>query len=310
MIWIQKSQKIPLKRIIHPGLSFLLLLNMIVTAGCKNNPTSPRPPIPEPEIGSWTVYTPYNWAHDGQPYRTAYCMVYSDAASDDMKRQMGELADERFRQIMHLFNFQNVSDFIYPPGCSKIEIYINRNHSENIAWAYWNGFIITIRSSDISGHWYNYAVYTARHELTHNFEFLIEGRDIFGPHVWFTEGIAVYIGCLEDTGWQRIENLNQLESWISQNENVPGQGNPIGIHHTDDFPQGANWHPYYQFFELAMRYLLDRRGMGRSPRDVLSLFYDMRGGIPFPVSFQNHFGISVSDFEIEFYDRMRAYLSR
>jgi hypothetical protein len=197
---------------------------------------------------------------------------------------------------------------MYPPGYSKIEIYINRNHTENINWAYWGGFIITIRSSDISGHWINYTVYTVRHELTHIFEFLIKGSEILGSDVWFREGIAVHVGCLEYTGWQTIENLSELESWISTNQNVPGQGNPIKIHQHSDFPDGADIHEYYRFFELAMRYLLDGRGLGKSFPDVLNLFYDLREGISFPVSFQNHFGMSVSDYENEFYDRMRTYL--
>ncbi len=50
--------------------------------------------------------------------------------------------------------------------------------------------------------------------------------------------------------------------------------------------------------------------MGKSYQDVLSLFYDLRQGISFTDSFENHFGISVCDYEDEFYDRMRTYLSR
>jgi len=295
-------------RIFHQILLLMLVAIVIVCSGCKSYPTSPQ--IPQTENGSWTIYTPYNWTHDGRPYSSVYCIVYSDDASYEMKQHMGQLADEKFSRILQLFNFNNLSDFRYPPGNSKIEIYINRNHPENIAWAYWGGFIITIRSSDLIGHWYNYAVYTATHELTHIFEFLIEGREMLGTYVWFKEGIAVYTGCLEYPGWQTIENLYELESWISDNLNVSGQGNPIKIHQNEDFPPGADWHRYYQFFELAMRYLLDRKGLGKSYRDVLGLFYDMRNGISFPVSFQNHFGISLDDFEIEFYDRMRAYLSQ
>jgi hypothetical protein len=226
-----------------------------------------------------------------------------------MKQQLAEISDSRFSQIMQLFGFHDISDFRYPPGGSKIEVYINRNHPENIAWAYWGGFIITIRSSELIGHWYNYAVYTARHELTHIFEFLIEGREVLGTDVWFKEGIAVHVGCREDTGWKTIRSLSELESWISQNQNAPGQGNPIKIHQNEDFPSGADRHQYYRFFELAMRYLLDRRGMRRSFSDVLNLFYDMRNGISFPVSFRKNFGISLVDFENEFYDRMRAYLN-
>jgi hypothetical protein len=286
---------------------FIFFTIVFVSEGCKRSPTSPQ--IPQTEDGLWTIYTPYYWTHDGQPYSSTYCIVYSDEASYEMKQQMAEIGDNRFSQILQLFSFHDVSDFRYPPGGSKIEIYINRNHVENIAWAYWGGFIITIRSSELIGHWYNYAVYTARHELTHIFEFLIEGREVLGTDVWFKEGIAVHVGCLEDTGWQTIRSLSELESWISQNQNVPGQGNPIAIHQNEDYPPGADKHQYYRFFELAMRYLLDRRGMGKSFSDVLDLFYDMRDGISFPVSFQDNFGISVSDYEDEFYDRMRAYLS-
>ncbi len=295
-----------MQRMLQRIMFLIFIAIVIVSAGCKKNPTSS--PIPQAVDGLWTIYTPYNWTHDGQPYSSTYCIVYSDEASYEMKQQMAAIADQRFRQILQLFNFQDLSDFIYPPGSSKIEIYINRNHPENIAWAYWGGFIITIRSSDIIGHWYDYAVYTARHELTHELEFLIEGREVLGSEVWFKEGIAVYVGCLEITSWQTIKNLSELESWINQNQNLPGQGNPIKIHQNEDFPPGADRHRYYQFFELAVRYLLDTRGMGKSYRDVLRVFYDLRDGKPFPVSFQDNFGISVSDYENEFYDRMRAYL--
>lgn len=288
-------------------LFFIFLAIVIVSAGCKSSPTSPS--IPHTEDGLWIIYTPYNWTHDGHPYSSRYCMVYSDDASSEMKQQMAEIADERFRQIMQLFSFHNVSAFRYPPGGAKIEIYINRNHTENIAWAYWGGFIITIRSPEIIGHWYNYTVYTARHELTHIFEFLIEGREVLGSDVWFKEGIAVHVGCLEHTGWQTINSISELESWISQNQNVPGQGNPIKIHQNEDFPPGADRHQYYRFFELAMRYLLDNQGMGKSLHDVMNLFYDLRDGKSFFVSFQDNFGIIVSDFEDEFYSRMRTYLS-
>ena len=284
----------------------LIVASLLWIEGCKSGPTSPT--IPHPYNGLWTRYTPYQWTHDGQPLVSAYCIVYSDEASPEMKQQMAAIVDERFRQILGLFDFHDVSSFRYPPGGSKIEVYINRNHPENIAWAYWGGFIITIRADDIVGHWHDYAVYTARHELTHEFEFLIEGREILGTDVWFREGIAVYIGCLEYTGWRTINSLSELESWISENQNVPGQGNPIRIHDIEDFPPGADWHRYYQFFELAMRYLLDPRGMGRSYRDVLGVFLDSRDGVPFATSFQDHFGISLAVYEAEFYSRLRAYL--
>jgi hypothetical protein len=277
-----------------------------VALGCDDDPAAPSPP--DTTTGSWVRYTPFKWSHDGRPYESTYVTVYSDAASDAMKRQLAEIADERFSRIMALFDFDAVSDFIYPPGYSKLEIYINRNHSENINWAYWGGFIFTIRSSEISGHWLNYTVYTVRHELLHEFEFLIEGREVLGTDFWFKEGIATYVGCLEETGWNTITSLSELESWIAQNEAVPGGGNPIRIRQASDFPPGADWHQYYRVFELVVRYILDDKGMGRSNADVLGLFYDLRNGGSFAVSFESRFGIAVSDLEAEVFDRLRAYL--
>ncbi|MEJ2635558.1 MAG: hypothetical protein P8184_09730 [Calditrichia bacterium] len=283
-------------------------LILIISTGCEHNSTSPPGRQETPEDDSWTIYTPYAWEHDGEPYESVSCTVYSDAAGEEMKMQLGEIADERFNEILTLFNFNKPSDFVYPPRFSKIEIYLNRNHPENIAWAYWGGFIITIRSPQISGHWYDYTVYTSGHELTHIFEFLIEGREVLGSEVWFREGIAVYTGCLGGNAFKTINSLNELESWISDNGNVPGEGNPIKICQIEDFPPDADWTGYYRFFELAVRYILDEKGVGKSYRDVLNLFYDLRKGASFPASFERNFGITVSEYENEFYDRMRIYL--
>jgi hypothetical protein len=290
---------------------FLLLplccLLIITLLGCKIKPDSSAPE--QVEKGSWAIYTPYDWIHDGKPYQSLYCSIYSDSASETMKKQMAEIADESFNLILQSFNFQNISDFIYPPGSNKIEIYLNINHAENINWAYWGGFIITIRSSNISGHWLDYTQYTASHELIHVFEFLIEGREILGSAEWFKEGIAVHVGCLNSSAFKTVKNLNELESWILMNQDIPGKGNPIRINLQSDFPDGADRHQYYRFFELAVRYLLDPKGYGRSFQDVLNLFYDLRQEIPFSVSFETHLGISLGDYENGFFDRMRAYLS-
>lgn len=283
------------------------LVVVFAILGCEDDGASP--PAADTNSGSWVEYTPFKWSHDGSPFESSYVTIYSDAASDELKRQLAEIADERFSQIMTLFAFDAVSDFIYPPGYSKLDIYINRTHSESVNWAYWGGFIFTIRVSEISGHWRDYTVYTVRHELLHDFEFLIEGREALGTEFWFKEGIATHVGCLEETGWSTITSLSELESWIAQNRTVPGAGNPIKIRQASDFPEGADWHQYYRVFELVVRYILDENGMGRSFHDVLALFYDLRAGMEFTVSFERHFGIAVGDLEAEVFDRLLAYLS-
>ena len=95
-----------------------------------------------------------------------------------------------------------------------------------------------------------------------------------------------------------------------QNADDPGQGNPIRIHVWEDFPPGADITGYYyNVFDLTMRYFLDGHGLGKSMQDVLNVFYAIRNGVTFSAAFQNHFGMSLLDFEKEYYDRMRRYLS-
>ena len=290
---------------LYKVLVFILSL-IIISSGCKNNSNSPT--ATQTEKGSWAIRTPFDWTHDGDPYNSIFCTIYSDAASDDLKQHLGEIADESFSSIMQLFEFDDISNLRYPPGYSKIDIYINRNHSESVNWAYRGGFIFTIRSSEITGHWLGYTVYTVRHELMHVFEFLIEGEEDLLTEFWFKEGIAVNVGCLESTAFQKITTLNELESWVTENSSVSGQGNPVKIKQYEDYPPGADQHQYYRFFELAVRYLLDTNGLGRSYSDVLDLIYDLRDGMEFSVSFEDNFGISVNDYENEFYNRMRTYL--
>lgn len=290
-----------------PIILFALLAVVSLIIGCNDSPVTPKQPTTEET--SWAIHTPFDWPHDGAPCQSVYCTMYSDAASYQLKQRLGQLADTGFVRIMRLFHCTDMSDFIYPPGYSKIEIYINKNHSESVNWAYWGGFIFTIRTEDISGWAYDYSVYTLRHELLHVLEFLIEGRGGLATDVWFREGIATYVGCLESPAYQTVRTLDELEIWIAQNEHTPGNGNPIAIHSHSDLPDGANRHEYFRFSELAVRYLLDHQGLGRSCQDVTDLFYDMRRGVAFPTSFEDHFGLSLSDFEEGFFDRMRVYLT-
>ena len=87
-------------------------------------------------------------------------------------------------------------------------------------------------------------MHTVRHELTHEFEFLSEGRESLATEVWFKEGLAVYVGCAENTGWNTITDVSEFESWITENQNLPGQGNPIKIHQDADYPDRADRHQY------------------------------------------------------------------
>ena len=278
------------------------LLLIIGINGCKDEPVI-NPPD-QIEEGSWVTYSPYNWSHDGQPCNSTYCKVYSDGASNEMKRQAGEFADRKFSEVLHLFNFENNSDFQYPPGNNKIDVYINRFHEETIFAAWWGSIFITIRNSVMDTTRLNYLF---RHELTHEFEFLIEGTVNLGTDVWFREGIAIYIG--SDGGWNYINNIDSLNSWMTRNSSFPNQGNPITIHQWENFPEGSDITGYYTVFDIVMKYLLDPNGLGKSLQNVLDLLYDVRNGTTFSTAFQNNFGISLVEFENDIFNRLESYLS-
>jgi hypothetical protein len=220
-----------------------------------------------------------------------------------MKEKVGLYADEKFIQILNLFNFQEMDDLRYPPGYDKVDVYINRNHERNIAAAYWGSIFITIRSDDANIDRYDYLF---RHELTHVFQFLIEGKVNLSTEVWFTEGIAIYGG----GGLWGITDIEDLDQWINRNSTDPNHGNPICIQVWDDFPPGADITGYYcNVFDLTMRYFLDPIGLDKSIEDVLQLFYDLRNDVAFPIAFQSNFGLDLDTLETEYYDRMRAYLT-
>jgi len=203
---------------------------------------------------------------------------------------------------MQMFDFENIVDFRYPPGYDKIDVYINRYHEESIAAAYWGSVFITIRSADVDINRYNYLF---RHELTHAFEFLIEGTVNLGTDVWFREGIAIYGGGARNG----ITSVDDLDRWIAQNADDPKEGNPIQVHAWEDFPPGADISGYYSnVFDLTMRYFLDPDGLGLSIQNVLNLFYDVRNGMIFPAAFQNNFGLNLYEFENDYYNLMRIYL--
>ena len=60
--------------------------------------------------------------------------------------------------------------------------------------------------------------------------------------------------------------------------------------------------------QLAVEYLLDPEGLGRSPKDLAAVMLDMGNDVSFAEAFENHIGISQSDYETQFFARMDRFL--
>ncbi len=84
--------------------------------------------------------------------------------------------------------------------------------------------------------------------------------------------------------------------------------NPIKMH-LYDYPDvdGMIFY-YYPMFQLAVEYLVDVNGHGKSFNDIKNLFMDVRVGVPFQTAFKNRLGMSVSEYEVQFFDLMNNYL--
>jgi hypothetical protein len=291
------------KRSGYPGSRILLTIVFVIITylpGCEkdngNIQEDDNPIVEEIDEGSWVTYSPYKWPHDGIPYEGEYCKIYSDGVNFESRIELAGFADRKFVEILETFNFTATNDFLYPPKKNKIE--------PVIAAAFWGSVLLTVMSTEPDS---NRCEYVLKHELTHAFEYLIEGTPELGTDVWFREGIAVFVG--SNGGRNYFRTVDDLNSWIEKNEPFENQGNPITIHQWEDYPEGADIPGYYMVFDLVMKYLLDENGMGKSYQDVLSLFYDVRNGSQFKDAFQNNVGISLSDFENEIMERLRQYLS-
>jgi hypothetical protein len=283
-------------------LLFIILLLPFVLTDCEDN--TENKPATEIEDGSWVIYSPLKWTHDGNPITGTFCKVYSDGANLILKQQCLDFADWIFQDILNQFSFNKYNDLRFPPeNRSRINVYIDINHGVNVAYAYWGTIFITIKAPSLDTSRYDYLF---KHELTHEFEFLIEGQCELGTDVWFREAIAIYCG----GGFNYIKTVEDIDDWIKANENFPGKGNPIMIHVWDDFPEGADITGYYcKVFDITMKYLLDPKGLNKSIRDVLNVFYDVRDVSSFSAAFRNNFGLSLEMFEDEYYDRIKAYLA-
>jgi hypothetical protein len=77
--------------------------------------------------GSWYV-SGSEWPHDGEPFESDNCTIYSDGASDDARQTLAQLAEDALSEINYLFEIESNDIFLYPPGQEKIDIYAYKNY--------------------------------------------------------------------------------------------------------------------------------------------------------------------------------------
>ena len=280
----------------------------LILTGCSKSPTEPE--VNMVNSGSW-YETPYKWPHDGNPYESENFVIYSDAASLEARQFLAEIGEDVFAVLKEKMGITDDSIFRFPAGRNKkIHIYAYKNHYPT-QWggqAYMGGFIIYSLDHPqrtAFGHT-EPEIYTSvvKHELVHVIQSLIIGRvDNRLVDVWFSEGIAEAIS--ESTLYTRVDSQAKLDELTS----TFGMLNPIAMH-LYDYPdiESVESLYYYPMFRLAVDYLTDPNGHGRTYHDIRDLLLDVADGMSFKASFRNSFGMSLNEYESQFFDLMNDYL--
>jgi hypothetical protein len=123
--------------------------------------------------------------------------------------------------------------------------------------------------------------------------------------VWFSEGMAEAL--TGGTSGGAVRDLDYLRELTAEY----GQLSPIS--YRVDFPVSeANilkvFFYYYPMSGLAVEYLIDADGLGKSPQDLTGVMLDLADDAPFPTAFETHMDISLADYEEQFFALMGDYL--
>jgi hypothetical protein len=259
--------------------------------------------------GSWTIQTPYHWTHDGKPLAGENCIVYSDAAKDEAKLFISDKAENSFRELKELLQINNNDIFVFPSGTHKLDFYANRFNLEyQGGFAYYGGALVISPDSPMYRPLEGWCANQIEHEMMHEIEYLIEARPpSLMTDVWFREGLADFYA-----GNTVITDVGKLNAWMASRITLPGEGNPVTIHSWNDFPSQVQQEKtqglWYPVFELAVRYILDNKGYGRSMTDIKELFLDLRSTNSFSLSFEMMTGTSLVNFESNFFNLIIPFL--
>jgi hypothetical protein len=265
--------------------------------------------------GSW--YAKERWPHDGSPYESEHFVVYSDGASLDARERLAALAEEVYIEVIDEMGVDPATMFKFPADQDKVDLYANRHNvvEGGGARAYYAGVIIWSFDHEASREATDVRTVrtTLKHELIHVVEALLKGRfvgdvAVSDPRrmpVWFSEGTAEALSGGTAGGPPRT--LDQIDCLIADY----GRINPIAWRVDLPFSQlepGAYPNYYYPMAQLAVEYLLDPNGLGKSPEDLAAVMLDMGDDVPFAEAFETHIGISQSDYETQFFTLMDGYL--
>lgn len=291
----------------RPVVFAVLGMTMVgVFSGCGSSP-DPGEPAGAAEMvdgGSWYVREP--WPHDGDPVESESFVVYSDAAGVGARREVAETAEVVWAKLLDDFSIEP-GMLRYPEGQDKVDVYAYRNQDPQ-DWegrAYYGGLIMWSpdheqRRTQVGTRF----APVLKHELIHVLQWLIAGRPDPNPvDVWFIEGLPEAM--IGGGAGGAIRGLDQLDDLTADYGTI----SPISVKTDSQIETpDAGEHFHYPMFQLAVEYLMDEDGYGRTPEDARDVLIDVAEGASFEAAFEDRMGTSLSDYEREFFGLMEEYL--
>ena len=230
--------------------------------------------------GSW--YARIAWPHDGNPIESTNFVVYSDAASVEARHEVATVAEDVWAELLGELSIEP-GVLRYPEGRDKIDIYAYHDYDPQDwgGWAYYGGLLVWSPDHDQRQTGNNRLSPVLKHELVHVIQWLITGGESRPVDTWFIEGLPLALA--GDT--TPIKGLDQLDRLTAEY----GTASPISIKSYSQITSPeAGEHFHYPMFHVAVEYLMDDDGQGRSPADMTDMLVDVaegaivRGGVRKP----------------------------
>jgi hypothetical protein len=263
-------------------------------------------------------------SHDDRILESNNFLTFSDASSDDIKMIYSKMAEDAFYELKQAFAIQSSEELgIFSNDSStKITIFSNRYLTHDCL-AFPVGFFLYSLDSPLFSSWWGgdqirlreWYQRDVKHETMHVMQWLfgldwdssLPWSQRWGrtwPEFWFSEGIAEYIS---GGSFTPIETMDQVNDWLQDPDHI----NPVSIIRSDSSPvDDSRIGEYYPMFGLAVRYLLEKNGLGKTFLDVKAMYLDMLNTESFRTSFETCMGITVEYYEENFFDLITDFLNQ
>lgn len=273
-------------------------------------------PTVEDPRGQWISGVPFiteteEIPHDNRIFESKHFLVFSDASSDEVRIRYSVIAEQGFSELLEAFEIESGESLGIVDKSSKMTIYANR-YRDILQQSFRYGFILYSEDSPTFLRWPRKIRERFRNEVKHETMHVLQYLLGVTYHrlsaaemleTWIIEGLAEYVS---GGAHPPITSLEEVTAWRL----VEDHTNPISVHRWIDYPvPHERVSEYYPMFGLAVKYLLDPLGHGKTLLDMKAMLLELaRGGTFCTEAFERYFGMTIEYYEDHFFDLISDYL--